>query len=104
MKAIGQKKQKMSKSRHGHTCSQGKVGEGEIIIKTCMKTSVPGHHRACSDVTEAVFVAKEQSHEIAHRCPQNGPEGDWPVMWVATDSSDHRHPQQHQNFFLKTPS
>ena len=90
----------MSKSGHGHTCSQGKVGEGELIIKTCMKTSVSRHHRGCSDVIEAVFVAKEgQSHEIAHRCPQNGPEDAWPVMWVATDSSDHRHPQQHQNFF-----
>ena len=100
MKAIGHKKQKMSKSRHRHTCSEGKVGEGEIVMKTRMKTHVSGHHRACSDVTEAVFVAKEgQSHEIAHRRPQNGPEGDWPVMWVATDSSDHRHPQQHQNFF-----
>lgn len=76
--------------------------EGEIIIKACVKTSVSGHPKACSNGTEEVFVAKEgQSHKITHRCPKNEPEGGWPVTWVASDSSDHRHPQQHQNFFEK---
>lgn len=77
-------------------------GEGEIIIKACMKANMSGPSPSLLGWGRGSVCSKEgQNHKIAHRHPQNGPENGWPVTWVTTDSSDRRHQPWHRNFFLK---
>lgn len=109
MKTADQKIQKQNKTRRwrakidsGPYVLMARQGEGEIIIKACVKANMSGPSQSLLGWGRGSVCSKEgQNHEITHRHPPNGPRNGWPVMWVTTDSSDHRHQQQHQNLFFK---